>query len=879
MKLMSKAVPVWGENLTEKYNQFFGFRADLDLKEETEVTIYLAARTYYRLYINGEMVMNGPARTAAGYCRIDELKRVLKGKVKLAIEVDAYSTSKRYCNDNTMEPGALAVEVYGKKIASECLEKQEKMMEDEKAAGTLLTCTGDENWHYTELTYRAGMVELMSHSRGIIEYYRLKPDSLNWTTAEINKGAEKVENEENTDNTDNTSGGTDNLVFRKPVQIAEKITFLKRRSPYPTYERIPFCKLEQVTEMKQIGHVGEDEMISLVEIVKPNWKYLLPEENKFLEELQKESDTLFRGKYKRIQNTPAIAITESEGNPAATFSLEKSEVGFLHLQAAVEEKTTLDLINSDYLDEEGALKANTYICRFELEPGEYNLMSMEPKLCKYVKVVARTKGKVVFTHPELLNYTYPDEENNTFRCSDGDINNIYEAAKRTLRLNTLDIFMDCPERERGGWLCDSYFSGYAAWQLFGDHRVEKDFMENFFLTDGKAYRDGFFPEVYPGIHADEADPGIESWSFWLLAELYSYVKRSGDREFADCHYKRIETFLNGVETHLGESGLFEHFTILFVDWSLSNHKICLEPISMPVNCLIVCAYELMGELYQNQSWIDLAAAVRKRIEAVWAEAGTGSDGYGYEIEENENNCSKVPDISAEEYSAGLLESTEMNNSADATDHRQKNKTIKFTANGVRTESGAALELWSGFHKDDKRFIKAFLCEMGPCPAERPNPNVGGANLFIGLMIRFEVLARMGKIQQLFQEMKSVYLPQLKEGQGTLFEGIQERKGCHGFNGMAGALIADRLLGLGSPNQENRTVTLSPHPGNCKWAYGKKQCQDGEISLRWAADHMEHKLEMEAELPEGWNAEIVLPIELSGWKVLLNHCLVKVIVHR
>ena len=872
MEIMSKAIPIWGENLTEKYNQFLGFRADLDLEEETEITIYLAARTYYRLYINGEMVMNGPARTAAGYCRIDELKKVLKGKVKLAIEVDACSTSKRYCNDNTMEPGTLAVEVYGRIIESDGLAKQKSTAEDESGTGKLLTCTGDDNWHYTELTYRVGMVELMSHSRGIIEYYRLKPDSLNWITAETNAG-------------DDESRNTADFTFHKPVPAAEKIIFLKRRSPYPTYERIPFCKLEQVTEMKQIGHVGEDEMISLVELVKPDWKYLVPEENKFLEELQKENDTLLRGKYRRIlwrerskytalfnknatyeslsdvgksgeagwheglsQDIPAIAITASEGNPAATFSLEKSEVGFIQLQAAVEEKTVLDIINSDYLDEEGALKANTYICRFELEPGEYDLMSMEPKLCKYVKVVARTNGKVVFTHPELLNDTYPDEGNNTFRCSDGDINNIYEAAKRTLRLNTLDIFMDCPERERGGWLCDSYFSGYAAWQLFGDHRVEKDFMENFFLTDGNVYRDGFFPEVYPGVHADEADPGIESWSFWLLAELYSYVKRSGDQKFAERHYRRIETFLNGVETHLGESGLFEHFNILFVDWSLSNHKICLEPISMPVNCLIVRAYEMMGELYQNRKWTDLAATVRKRIEKVWDEAGTGSDGYSYTVK-MEKDGMEAADNSAE-------------NSAE-------NRNVKFTDNGVRTESGIALELWSGFHKEDKRFIRAFLNEMGPCPKERPNPNVGGANLFIGLMIRFEVLARMDQTEQLFQEMKSVYLPQLKEGQGTLFEGIQERKGCHGFNGMAGALIADQLLGLGSPDQENKTVIISPHPGNCKWAYGKKKCQDGEISLRWTADHMEYTLEMETELPEKWSAQIELSRELNGWKVMLN----------
>lgn len=507
MKMMNTAVPVWGENLTEKYNQFLGFRTELELEKETDVTICLAARTYYRLYIDGKMIMNGPARTADGYCRIDETTRRLSGKVKIAIEVDAYSTSKRYCNDNTMEPGVLAVEIYTTEKSGE---------------KKLLTYTEDDTWRYTELSYRAGMTDLMSHCRGIVEYYRLNPSSFDWITQEEETGTYN---------------------FQKPVPVQE--------------------------------------------------------ENKFLEKLQKESDTIFRGSYNKTtwKGQPAICITESEGNPASTFSIDKSEVGFLHLMVSVEEKTVLDLMNSDYLDEEGALKANSYVCRYELEPGDYDLLTMEPKLCKYVKIVARTKGKVTFTYPELLDDTYPDQEENEFRCSDGNLNKIYQAAKRTLRLNTLDIFMDCPERERGGWLCDSYFSGYAAWQLFGDHRVEKDFIENFLLTDGNIYRDGFFPEVYPGVHENPADPGIESWSFWLIAELYSYVKRSGDKTFAEKYFRRIETFLNGVENHLGESGLFEKFTILFVDWSLSNHKICLEPICMPVNCLIVRAYELMGDLY------------------------------------------------------------------------------------------------------------------------------------------------------------------------------------------------------------------------------------------------------------------------------------------
>ena len=87
--------------------------------------------------------------------------------------------------------------------------------------------------------------------------------------------------------------------------------------------------------------------------------------------------------------------------------------------------------------------------------------------------------------------------------------------------------------------------------------------------------------------------------------------------------------------------------------------------------------------------------------------------------------------------------------------------------------------------------------------------------------------------------------------------------------MAGALLTDQLLGLGSLNQEDKTVVISPHPGECRWAYGRKKCEDGEASLRWVADAMEHKLEIEVQLPEGWDAKIELPFELSGWKIVVN----------
>ena len=90
------------------------------------------------------------------------------------------------------------------------------------------------------------------------------------------------------------------------------------------------------------------------------------------------------------------------------------------------------------------------------------------------------------------------------------------------------------------------------------------------------------------------------------------------------------------------------------------------------------------------------------------------------------------------------------------------------------------------------------------------------------MIRFDVLGKLGYIQELVRELKDVYLEELKLGSGTFFENINAFSGCHGFNGMAGALLTEKVLGLGQPIQRTKTVVIEPHPGALRWARAR-QC--------------------------------------------------------
>lgn len=777
-----KAKAVWGSNLKNAWNQLLGFYTSV--KSDGELAVVISARSYYRIYVNGKMAASGPARCAHGHCRMDVIKISDTGRLDIAVEVIAIGKPNKYSNDCTLEPGLFTAEICDRD-------------------GVVVAATGYD-WKYTELLTRRSLVETMSHSRGCVEWYDYSPDSFDWMRGK-------------------TEG------FKTPKVLEENVGYLERRAPYPSYREYPVQTLSQIADAVPGGAPGSSFSMRISRFMNSSYYELIPKENEFLEKLMGEREETFTGKYTR-GIAGEIKVTPGEHPASLMYEIEKSELGFIGLDIEISEECCLDIINDDHLHDTGVLKGNTYVTRYNLAVGNYRLITFEPKLVRYIKLVCRTNGTAIIKNLRVIDYAYPDTRKYTFSCSDGELNEIYEGSRRTLRLNTLDIFMDCPQRERGGWLCDSQFTAQGAWQMFSDLSVEKDFIENFLLTDGDSMWHSFFPEVYPASKESySSDVGIANWSFWLMTELYDYYRRSGDREFVDKYRNRVVRFVEGLLSLRGESGLLEGMKYQFVDWSLSNKPFCLEPVNIPNNCLAVCVLEKLAELYDMPSWRNEAEEMRGIIEAM----ETGSTLYG-------------GDGDSASYENGVLK-----------------------RGCCKTEAGVALELWSGFHKNDRDYILNFVNTMGYAPVLRSNPNVGKANIFIGLIIRFDVLSRLGRTGTLVRELKNLYLPELKEGSGTFFENYNETNGCHGANALVGTLLTNDILGLGQPHQLTKTVRISPHPGALRWARGAAGTSDGDIFFSWVADHEVHELNMKLLLPNGWKSEIVMPFELSGWKVYLN----------
>ena len=95
---------------------------------------------------------------------------------------------------------------------------------------------------------------------------------------------------------------------------------------------------------------------------------------------------------------------------------------------------------------------------------------------------------------------------------------IFDAAIETYRQNTFDLFMDCPSRERAGWLCDSFFTARVERVLTGKSEVERNFIENYILPEHfRCLPEGMLPMCYPADHYDGVF--IPNWAMWFVLEL------------------------------------------------------------------------------------------------------------------------------------------------------------------------------------------------------------------------------------------------------------------------------------------------------------------------------------------------------------------------
>lgn len=436
------------------------------------------------------------------------------------------------------------------------------------------------------------------------------------------------------------------------------------------------------------------------------------------------------------------------GYRAADYELPAERSGFLRLRVEADEEVKIFAAFEEILIDGKWIfrrSSDNDFVGWTLPAGKHEVMSAEPYAFKYLKIIYAGKAEIVPSAVTLEN----GNADCVFVEGDPRIKAVFDAAAATFRQNAVDIFTDCPGRERAGWLCDSYFSAQSERLFTGRNEIEKRFLENYILADVPEIEKGMIPDCFPAQHPDHTY--IPNWAMWFIIELRDYYLRTSDDGVKDRAKEKVYGIIDFFRQFLNEYGFLENLrSWVFVEWSVSNDPAYVSGVNFPSNMLYATALEAAGELYGDPALIGQAARVREQVRAL------SYDGTFF-----------------------------------ADNALRKDGKLVRCADHI-SETCQYYALFTGI-KTDEKFIKKMAEEFGPLRKDA-YPEVGRSNMFIGNYLRFFWLCNEGEYQRVIRESLD-YFSKMADQTGTLWENGSAVASCnHGFASVAAVLMLRCMTG-------------------------------------------------------------------------------------
>jgi len=763
------ARPVWPTSREMEKNLFVGFRAVFECSQPQDCVLRITASSLYRVYLNGDFIGHGPARGPHGFYRVDQwpLRSHASHENTLAIEVAGYNVNSFYLLD---QPSFLQAEVV--------------------ANGKVLASTAGEgaDFEATVLKHRLQKVQRYSFQRPFIEYYRLNEGDDRWWTQ---RPAQEV---------------------RATCSELGPKKLLVRRITYPGFEKRQPLRIVSQGKLQQGVLVERPWKNRSLVNIGPQLKGYPENALEVVPSLELQSIRSVSRKETDERYQPAKPIELGE-DTFCLLDFGTNLTGFVGANLRCFEPTKLYITFDEVLTEDdvdfkrlGCVNAVGY----ELQPGTYQLESFEPYTMRYLKVNT-LQGRCEVEHVYLREYASPETEEAQFSCSDPGLNRIFEAARQTFRQNTLDIFMDCPSRERAGWLCDSFFTSRVAFDFAGNTTVEKNFFENYLLPPSFAHLpEGMLPMCYPADHYDGVF--IPNWAMWFVIQLEEYQARSGDRDMVAALRPRLEALYEYFQRFKNADGLLEKLdSWVFVEWSKANSFV--QDVSYPTNMLYAAALAAAGRMYQEPALIDEAERIRDVIRR------QSFDGDFFV----DNAVRKD----------GRLQVT-----------RNRTEVCQYFAfffDVATPQTHAAL--W-----------QKLLRQFGPKRKENDAfPQIHPANAFIGNYLRLELLSRYGHPAAIKDEILDFYL-YMAERTGTLWENVGAYASCnHGFASHVAHTLYRDVLGVRAIDTRRKVVHLRIADVGLDWCEGRLLTPHGPVVVKWRKDN--GQILCRADLPAGHETKV------------------------
>jgi alpha-L-rhamnosidase len=528
------------------------FTAHFIMESDQTAMLRITGASLYRIKINGEFAGYGPARAPHGYARVDE------------IDISAFLK----CGKNRIE-----IEAAGYNCASFYLRKQLSFLCAEVISkDTCLAYTGSD---FTGKRRKQRLQKVMRYSfqRPFTEVY----DDRN-----LDEDIEVIKLTLNLKYIERGTALPDYHVI-KEYSIKEK----------GRIDEVPVAELKKDRSIVNISSIltgyREDELEATPYYELQKMKYI----KEAKDEVRKLPLKLHAGEYILLdmgRNVTGFikAALQAKDDSHLIFTFDEKLVD------GVIDYKTADMVN---------------LVDYRLRQKEiHNLESFESYGFRYIAVLV-VQGEITLKDFEIRSYQYPIATTIP-AIQDETLKQIYNAAIETFSQNTLDVYMDCPTRERAGWLCDSYFTSQSEYYITGKSDVERVFMNNFILPEYQPdVPKGMLPMCYPADHFDGIF--IPQWSMWYVLELEQYFMRCPE-ENTDKYKKLCYDMISFLEGYKNKDGLLEKLPSWnFVEWSRANEWVF--DVNYPTNMLYAKVLEIIGTIYNDLELLKECNSIRQEV--------------------------------------------------------------------------------------------------------------------------------------------------------------------------------------------------------------------------------------------------------------------------
>lgn len=706
------AKPIYLKNHLKELNSNVFFT--LKFKKREGICGFFSSNNEFRMFLNGKFIAYGPARAAHNYYRIEKIEfNNLKEENYLVIEVNGSNANTYY---------TLNLEPF---FTGELVDKNNEV----------IAYTGKDFKGYNNI-FRYRKVLRYSFQRGFSEAYHYD------------------------ENYNNFLKGKFNLLNEDELIILDKKEFLEKH-------------------VKDVNFV--------------NSRFKLVESGYFL---FNESKPLYDDRYMHLTGLKIFDLNELDVNPNKfickldyfkdkkldreiktkkyyTYSFKESLTGFINLKIKVNkpakvyiifEEINLNLNDFDNIEINPFRNTTNNVIYLNLEKGNYDFISFEPYSAKYIRVIIE-EGEVTFLNVSMIEYANSDIKNFKYSFFNKKIQKIVDSALNTFRQNSVDLFSDCPSRERAGWLCDSYFTGKAETLISGTNLVEDNFLENYALFNSVNIPQGLVPMCYP---ADFFDGNyIPNWCLWYILEVCDYLKRSNNQKIVNQSKENIKNIINYFKKYENEIGLLENLEgWIFVEWSKANDDEFIKGINFPSNMIYSEALCKAGILLNDPNLIQKGNKLKRIIRK-----------YSFNGDFFVDNAIR----------------------------NEKNQ-ILLTSNITETCQYYAFFFNVVNRKNYSNLFKILKNKFGPFRDDKVlYPNVYKSNAFPGDILRLFILNKYGYKNEVKKEVVQ-YFYNMTKLTGTLWEHDSYHASLnHGFTSVVINIIISAYFGLEEINNQTKTL--------------------------------------------------------------------------